>query len=258
MSSDREWEKWGRVDPYYGVLTDERFRSGNLTPEARVEFFESGRSHITAVMDSCRNYFGDSFAPRRVLDFGCGTGRLLIPLAEIAEQAVGIDVAESMLREAKKNCVEFGVDNVRLLTSVHDLAAGGEKFDLIHSFIVFQHIPVARGRRIFGELLDLLTDGGVGAIHFTYAKAAYAKNRGVEPRLRKIIRRLDVFPLARNLKRSILKSGRRGDPDLQMNPYSLNELCFTLQAAGIREIHLEFTNHRGEWGVVLYFRRPAK
>jgi hypothetical protein len=34
------------------------------------------------------------------------------------------------------------------------------KYDFIHSYIVFQHIPVERGKRIFEKLLAHLETGG--------------------------------------------------------------------------------------------------
>ena len=45
------------------------------------------------------------------------------------------------------------------------------------------------------------------------------------------------------------------DPEMQMNSYSLNELLFMVQSAGARELHATFTDHGGELGVFLYFRR---
>jgi 2-polyprenyl-3-methyl-5-hydroxy-6-metoxy-1,4-benzoquinol methylase len=41
--------------------------------------------------------FGDDFAPRRVLDFGCGVGRVTLPLARRVDAVVAIDIADSML-----------------------------------------------------------------------------------------------------------------------------------------------------------------
>ena len=43
MSTDTEWENWGKKDPYFGVLTNEKFRSQKLSDESRIEFFESGQ-----------------------------------------------------------------------------------------------------------------------------------------------------------------------------------------------------------------------
>ena len=43
--SDRTWEKIARSDPYYGVLTADRFRSGQLNDDSKAEFFRSGEEH---------------------------------------------------------------------------------------------------------------------------------------------------------------------------------------------------------------------
>jgi len=184
MSTDREWERWGKVDPYYGVITHDKFRKKNITQEAKAEFFESGRSHISHVFKVCRQHLDPDFSPKRALDFGCGTGRLVIPLAEIAEHVVGLDISESMLREAQKNCEELSLRNIDLLKSSDDLSSLNGYFDFIHAVIVFQHIPVSRGRRIFMNLLDHLKEGGICATQFTYSKAKYKSNWGVEPMAR--------------------------------------------------------------------------
>jgi SAM-dependent methyltransferase len=42
-------------------------------------------------------------------------------------------------------------------------------FDLVHSFIVFQHISQARGEATLRELGRVLNPGGVGVLHFAYA-----------------------------------------------------------------------------------------
>jgi len=35
------------------------------------------------------------------------------------------------------------------------------------------------------------------------------------------------------------------DPEMQMNTYNINELLFVTQAAGIRNIYMEYTDHGG-------------
>ena len=46
------------------------------------------------------------------------------------------------------------------------------------------------------------------------------------------------------------------DPEIQMNPYNVNELFFKLQSVGIHKFHVEFTDHGGELGLFLYFQKP--
>src|SRR5690606_30137204 len=100
MDTDNEWEEWNKTDPYFSVLTNPKFRRQVLTEEAREEFFNSGREDINKVMAICRQHLDPAFTPRRALDFGCGVGRLVVPLSRLAAQVVGLDVSQSMLAEA--------------------------------------------------------------------------------------------------------------------------------------------------------------
>src|SRR4051812_38611679 len=114
MSTDHAWKQWGEKDPYFGVLTADKFRRHNLTAEAKAEFLDSGRGHVEYVLAMLRKHIDPAFAPRRVLDFGCGVGRLVIPFAREADEVVGVDVSEGMLAEARRNCDDAGARNVKL------------------------------------------------------------------------------------------------------------------------------------------------
>lgn len=91
----------------------------------------------------------------RVLELGCGTGLILARIAEIAEEAVGIDLSEGMAQRAR----DRGLD-VRI-GSVCDLPFEDERFDLTYSFKVLAHIAdietavreAARVTRTGGHLL---------------------------------------------------------------------------------------------------------
>ena len=269
MSTDTEWEKWGIKDPYFGVITDEKFRNKNLNEEALQEFFESGREHINNVLSVCKHQFDSDFAPKRVLDFGCGTGRLVIPFAEIADHVVGIDVSKSMLIETQKNCERYSRDNVTLHLADDTLSALTETFDLIHSVIVFQHIPPARGKTIFQQLLHHIDDGGIGVIQITYSKAIYSTSGGLllseapppppEPLLVRVAQYLKYQSLRlMNQGGTEASDPDQADPEMQMNTYRLNELFFMLQSIGVQNIYTQFTDHGGELGVYLYFQKPSK
>jgi SAM-dependent methyltransferase len=242
MSTDIAWEEWGRRDPYFGVITDPRFRSGKIDEDAKREFLASGESHVQGVLSTIRKHFDPAFAPRSVLDFGCGVGRLLLPFAKLAEDVVGLDVSPSMLQEARRNCDAQRLDNVRLFRSDDDLSTLTGEFDLIHSCIVFQHIPVERGRVLFLKLLQHLSAGGVGAIQLTYSKAHFASTHEIAP------------PELPHANTSPPRTNADADPPMQMNPYNLNEILFLMQRRGILQFHGEYTDHGGELGVFLFFQ----
>lgn len=260
MNTDEDWEQWGRRDPYFGVITHERFRRDRLDDAAREAFFESGRDHVRYVLAMCRNYLDPHFAPARALDFGCGVGRVTLPLAAECGSVLGLDVSPSMIAEAGRNAQAQGVANVELLCSGgDDLSAWAEGFDLVHSCIVLQHIEPTRARALFGQLLGCLRPGGLGALQLTYAKAWFPDSFGRDPN--PVPTPSDPPPPTRLL--GLLPSRARqpapdplADPGMQMFSHDLNALFFLMQTRGVRRCHAEFTDHGGEYGVSLFFQKP--
>jgi SAM-dependent methyltransferase len=265
-STDIEWEKWAQRDPYFGVLTDPMFRSERLTDEGKTRFFESGVGQVNYVLHMCRSTIDPGFQPQRILDFGCGVGRLVIPFARMAREVVGVDVAPSMLAESRLNCDRNGLTNVSLVLSDDTLSGADGQFDLVHTCIVLQHIEVARGREIFARLVDKVRPGGCGAIHVTFGWDVHAETFGFPPplpaavpskwahakaALKKFLASLGIA------RRPVVKVDEApADPEMQMNYYNMSELMFIMQRAGVRRFHAEFADHGGALGVFLFFQKP--
>jgi SAM-dependent methyltransferase len=256
MSTDRHWSEFAAQDPYYAVCTEPIYRRENMTPAGRQRFFRSGEDHVQYAIDTLAQHFG---APGRFgvsLDFGCGVGRLLLPLARRSGRAIGIDVAEEMRRESRCNAEAAQLDNVELYSgddTLSEVAQYTGRVDLVISLIVFQHIPVDRGMRIFNALLDLLAPGGFAAVHFTFAAEIHGLPN--EAQLTTGIRfgfyqRLGTAGLIR------LAGVPDATPIMQMNHYNLNELTCVLQGRGITSVFLQTRNHDGVIGAELYFQRP--
>jgi SAM-dependent methyltransferase len=243
--SDKSWKYYGEKDPYFGVLTHEDFSSDNIDKN-RGEFFRTGQEYIDGVVANIHRHITPDFHPAVAVDFGCGVGRLVRPLAAISGTVYGVDISEGMLKEAEKNCA--GQPNVKLVLSDDTLSRLPSGLDFIHSYIVFQHIPVSRGMQMARILIDRLNPGGIGVLHFTYAIP------GENASKRRFMRKaFAAVPLLYKL-RSVMKNER--GPMMQMNEYSLNEISKTLQEAGCKELFISFTNH-DFLGAVFYFRKEA-
>jgi SAM-dependent methyltransferase len=251
MSTDIAWVQWGERDPYFAVITDPKYRSGQITAEAKKEFFATGRWHVGYVLEACRRFVDPAFAPKRALDFGCGVGRVALPLAEQVSAVVGLDVSPAMLAEARVNAEAQGRDNVEWLLSDDTLSAVQGRFDLVHSCITLQHIDPARGRLLIARLLELLDEGGAGAIQVTYGKACHPDTFG-QPTAP------PPPPPAGGLRSLLRRAEPARDPEMQMNPYNLSELAFMLQTAGVKQFSAQFTDHGGELGVFLFFGKPRQ
>ena len=251
--TDDSWEYYGKHDPYFGVLTQERFTTKKLTDETKREFFASGERYVGAVLKTIHDCLDPTFRPRRALDFGCGVGRLALPLARICDSVVGVDVSDSMLAEARNNAKKQGLANVLFVKGDDSLSRVSETFDFVHSFIVFQHIPPGRGVAIFKRLVDFLRDDGIGALHVTYSYS------GAVSRRRRLLKAAkQSVPFFAGVV-NVLKKRPLLEPIMQMNEYDLNHLLRILQESGGHESHVRFseTSVQGQpfYGVSLFFRK---
>ena len=76
----------------------------------------------------------------RILEFGCGTGRLLLPLAEAGFEVVGLDLSGAMLAQARAR-IEHRALSVRLIEGSLSGLSEKENFELVLiSYNTFLHI----------------------------------------------------------------------------------------------------------------------
>ena len=145
------------------------------------------------------------------------------------------------------NCAAHGVATARFVLADDSLSRLDGTFDLVHSFIVFQHLPVDRGERLLSLLLDRIAPGGAGALHFLVGE-----RRSPAQRLAAFVRRR--VPLGRNVV-NVLRGRPFGAPNMEMNAYDLARLLRILGDHGVGEVCVEGTDHGGYLGAMLVFRR---
>lgn len=250
MKSDQKtWEKLGELAPYHSVLVAEQFKPENLSAENLAAFFESGKEHLTRLMDAIHE-FRPQFKPRTTVDFGCGVGRVTVPLAKISSQVLAVDVSEPMLEEAKKNCAERGVGNVRFMTTAEFLRLPDRSANFVHSFIVLQHIPPASGYQLLEKLISILDEDGIGAIHLTFGDSRSSLRRGLSWIKFNI-------PGATQLS-NLLRRRSLNYPAMQMYAYSLDRIFRMLHDHGCHKVIPQFSNHGGYLGVFLIFEKSQQ
>lgn len=246
---DRDWERYGAEDPYYAILNTEAYRRDRLDDAAIEEIFRSGENCVEGFLAQAGRCFGWQHRGS-ALEFGCGVGRLLLPLARRFDSATGVDVSKSMLAEAERHRRLAGADNVHLEISDDGLTGLDACYDFILSYLVFQHLPVPRGEAVLRRLLDLLRPGGVAALHFTTRRTGSPLRQMVH-----VLRR-NFLPLHRVAN---LVSGMRFDePLMQTNLYSLPRLRHIVAAQGITEVEEVPVQHGDHVGVMLYLKRAQK
>ncbi|MEV4009150.1 class I SAM-dependent methyltransferase [Nonomuraea angiospora] len=94
----------------------------------------------------------------RLLDLGCGTGQLTIPLAGHVAEAVGVDSEPDMLAEAARQALEGEVGNVTWVRGGSaDLPGGLGRFRLVTMRRSFHWID---RERVLAALAGMVEDGG--------------------------------------------------------------------------------------------------
>lgn len=247
---DNSWEEFGKLDPYWAVMTSPQFKKSNLDDKGLNEFFKTGEEHVNNVLSKLQKFFPDDniTSLTNALDFGCGTGRILIPFAKRFQAALGVDVSEAMLKEAKKNLDEREITNANLLQT-YDISKvnfpGG--FDLVHTFIVLQHIPQEYGYLIIDKLISILNPGGFGMIHFPYYKE--------KPLWKHIAYKLKKkYKLGLQLS-NILQGKPVSTPFMQMNSYDLVKVFAIFTKYNVNNLVIDLVKDGDFFGACIYFKK---
>jgi ubiquinone/menaquinone biosynthesis C-methylase UbiE len=158
-----DWTRLGAEDPLWAVLVAEDKRGGRWDAE---EFLALGRRDVArSRADLAR--LGLPTTWQRVLDFGCGAGRLSQALAAHADEVVGLDVSAPMLETARRLDRSGGRCTFVLSEEPHLRAFPDDSFDLVYTERVLQHLPRPVLETYLAEFVRVLRPGGVAVLHCT-------------------------------------------------------------------------------------------
>ncbi|WP_427789742.1 class I SAM-dependent methyltransferase [Brevundimonas diminuta] len=164
------WSKFGEEAPHWSVLTHEKFTPENIN--ANIDsFYASGVHNLDRALNTLKRAGMKSSGFERALDFGCGVGRLSMPLARMAKSVTSMDISPGHLKLAQERAVAEGVKNIEFvhLRDLRDLDKTSG-YDFIISLIVLQHNPPPIMAYAFTRLLRALRPGGVAIIQMPTLK----------------------------------------------------------------------------------------
>jgi SAM-dependent methyltransferase len=128
-------------------------------------FFATGRAEIDAALRRAKELGLVPRRRRRALDFGCGVGRLTQGLARHFDRVDGVDIAERMVREARRHDQTGGRCHYHVDTTGHLGRFADGSCDLVYSTLVLQHIEPVDALRYIAEMVRVLAPGGVLVFH---------------------------------------------------------------------------------------------
>ena len=131
-----EWDARAKMDPIHAVYAGAK----NIK-----QFWNSGERDIKGIIGYDKKFFQiltrGNPKSMKVLEIGCGIGRLLIPMSKIFGGVVGVDVSPEMIRIGKENVKH--IPNCKLFeNNGKDLSMFSDNsFDFCYAHFIFQHIP---------------------------------------------------------------------------------------------------------------------
>jgi len=99
------------------------------------------------------------FEGLRLLDIGCGGGLLSEPMARLGATVVGADAAERNIPVAQLHAEQSGLDIDYRHCAAEDIAAAGERFDVVLAMEIIEHVSDPQG--FVKTCAELLSTGGL-------------------------------------------------------------------------------------------------
>lgn len=157
------WNALAELDPLWTILSDPAKKFGKWDPH---EFFGTGDLEAERVLRMCKAN-GIDIPYGRLLDFGCGVGRMTRAFSHFFPSCVGVDVSDKMVELARK----FNIDRPQcefIATAATTLPFPDKSFDFVFSVLVLQHIPrKSMILRYIAEFIRVAKDSGIVVFQLT-------------------------------------------------------------------------------------------
>jgi 2-polyprenyl-3-methyl-5-hydroxy-6-metoxy-1,4-benzoquinol methylase len=244
---EAQWEAIAQQAPYFRILSNDgllHVESSNVSTD---EFWESGEEDVAAILLVAASILGHGVSLVSCLDFGCGVGRLTLPLARRAGNVVACDIAPTMLAHARHHADAAGLRNVAFVATDDLITLRDGEFSFVCSLLVLQYIPHSFGYGIIRNVLRLLAPDGVAMLQILLAPPHEA--------MRQLVR------MSRASSRRGSKSPqRRKEPDshgMQTYRYDADVVKRDVEAAGARLLASLPTRHGDTTSSVLVIQKSS-
>ena len=163
------WTALGEAKPHWSVLSAQQYE-GKMTRASENDFYATGVAERTMVERVLGRAGRRPSEFQRVLEFGCGLGRLTLQFAEMFAHVVACDVSASHLRLAREAAERRRQTNIDFRLVTLDTFAMPDGFDFWYSRIVLQHNPPPLIEAILRQALRQLEPNGIAIFQVpTYA-----------------------------------------------------------------------------------------
>lgn len=126
----RDWNRRAQHHARFWIATEDYHNETTFT--------HSGESTARALLERLHGRHSSSW---RVMEIGCGIGRVLKALAPHFTELVGVDVSSEMIAQSKVWLSEYPHIATHETSGIDLPDFQDNHFDLVYSYVVFQHMP---------------------------------------------------------------------------------------------------------------------
>lgn len=135
----RDWNRRAQHHAQFWIATEDY--------HSEIAFTRSGEATAQALLQRIHRHHSSSW---RVLDIGCGIGRVLKALAPYFKELVGVDVSSEMIAQSKVWLKNYPNITTHETSGIDLQDFPDNHFDLVYSYVAFQHMP----RPVFERYLE--------------------------------------------------------------------------------------------------------
>lgn len=158
-TSMKNWEGLAQNDALWSILTDNKQKGEKWDKE---QFYASGKNEVDGILGFLDGQHMVPIDKQKVLDFGCGAGRISRGLSSHFDKVIGVDASPTMVELAKAEHKEVG-DKIEFVLNQEEGLAQFEEgsFSMTFSVITLQHIPSEQSVGFIKEFIRLIKPGGL-------------------------------------------------------------------------------------------------
>jgi len=150
-----DWDARARKNPLWYIACDDA--------DNEAVFEASGRRDAAILLDGVSSLLPGH---ERVLEIGCGIGRLLGHMTPEFRELFGVDISGEMVRQGRERLVRLPKVELVEIGGEGNLPFEDSMFDFCYSFITFHHIPEKQiVIRYIEEARRVLRPGGIFRFH---------------------------------------------------------------------------------------------
>ncbi|HUF48474.1 MAG TPA: class I SAM-dependent methyltransferase [Vicinamibacterales bacterium] len=252
LQPDPAFERLAAREPLYAVFPTPAHRAAAVTDATRAAFYESGDRLVDAMARTIELRLAPHFEPTRILEYGCGPGRLALPLARLAARVDGtvtaVDRSPAMLEALRAEAAARGVTNLTIERAADFWSNLEPRFDFVNCYLVLQRLAPAGGLALVRALLDLLLPGGIAAIQMPYRSRA--------PRAARALRWARTHLPGTNAAVNLARGLPAGEPFIPTNAYDVDEILQIFRDARFPATHVVFDDHGDLDSVIVMGEAP--